>query len=92
MGLTTDLSVSSTLVHEVCHGEKESSWCERKGRAGLAHPRVALTRVILSLVMVLHLSDAWGSSALAGKRHMAEAVAELPEERVLLMEKVRFPS
>lgn len=92
MGLNMDVSVSSTLAHEIYHGEKESSWCERKGREGPTCPRVALTRVILSLVMVLHLSDTWDSSALAGKRHMAETVAELPEEQVLLTEKVIFSS
>lgn len=92
MGLNMDLSASSTLVHEICHGEKESSWCGRKGREGPTHPGVALTRVILSLVMVLHLSDMWGSSAPAGKHHMAGTVAELPEEQMLLAEKLIFSS
>lgn len=76
----------------MCHREKESSWCERKSREGPTRPGVALSRVILSLVMVLHLSGTWGSSALAAKCHMAETAAELPEEQMLLMEKVIFSS
>lgn len=67
---------------------KESSWCQRKGREGLRQPRVAHIHAPLSLALVLHLSDSWGCSALAGKCHMAEILTELPEEQMLLMEKV----
>lgn len=77
-------------MRSVCHREKESSWFERKDKEGLKHPRITFSLVILSLIMVLHLSDTWGSSALTGKCHMAETVAKLPEEQMLLTEKVIF--
>lgn len=90
MGLNRDLCVSSTLAHEICHREKESSWYERKVREGLTHPRVAPTHGILSSDMVWHLSDTRGSAALAGKRHMAGAEAQLPQEQMLLTEGTVF--
>lgn len=80
------------LVLGICRGGKESSWCQRKGREGPRHPRVTHIHVPLSLALVPHLLDPWGCSALAGKHYMAEELTELPEEQMLLTEKVRVSS
>lgn len=70
----------------MCHGER--SCCERKekprgrGVTPPRHPKPGCSSA----------SEPRGSSALAGKHRVAETVAELPEEHVLLTEKVTFSS
>lgn len=81
MLLTRDGGVSSVLGSA---WGKESSWCQRKGREGLGHPRVTHIHALLSLTLFLPLLDLWGCSALAGKCHVAEILTELPKEQMLL--------